>query len=372
MDACKEDQARSPGGCVVTNPDIGVTEMRSGHTLDHAALVQWMQSHVSEFQGPLTIAQFAGGQSNPTYQLRTPHKSYVLRRKPPGKLVPGAHAVEREVRVLKALRTVGFPTPHVYELCTDDAILGTAFYVMEMVPGRIFWDATLDGTPPDQRALYYDAMNEVIARLHLIDYCKVGLSDFGKPGNYVARQLARWSRQYLADEVAGRDPHLDRLLEWLPEHIPEGHETSILHGDFRIDNVIFHPSEPRVVAVLDWELSTLGHPLADFAYHLMTYRLPSAVYTGGLLGLDLEALKIPSEADYTAAYCRRTGREESPDLEFYIVFNMFRFAAILHGIKARIVRGTAASASAREKVEALPIVAELAWQQVESRAISRR
>jgi aminoglycoside phosphotransferase (APT) family kinase protein len=355
----------------MTNSTIGATEIRSGHALDQAALVRWMESHITDFHGPLTIAQFAGGQSNPTYQLKTPHKSYVLRRKPPGKLVPGAHAVEREVRVLRALGTVGFPTPRVYELCTDEAILGTAFYVMEMVPGRIFWDATLDATPPDARAQHYDAMNEIIARLHLIDYCEVGLSDFGKPGNYFARQIARWSRQYLEDEAAGRDPNLDRLLEWLPEHISRGDDTSILHGDFRIDNVIFHPSEPRVVAVLDWELSTLGHPLADFAYHLMAFRMPPAVYTGGLVGLDLTALNIPSEAEYTAAYCRRTGRQgiPDPDLNFYIAFNMFRFAAILHGIKARIIRGTAASASAREKVAALPIVAELAWRQVESRAI---
>ncbi|TAK99838.1 MAG: phosphotransferase family protein [Rhodospirillaceae bacterium] len=344
----------------------GTTAIRQGHGFDQEALTRWMAKHVADFAGPATITQFAGGQSNPTYHLHTARKNYVLRRKPPGKLLPGAHAVEREVRILKALETVVFPVPHVYGLCSDDSVIGTAFYVMDMLQGRIFWDAALGDTAYADRAPYYDAMNEVIARLHLIDHQSIGLGDFGKPGNYFARQIVRWSKQYLEDTEAGRDPNLDRLVAWLPENIPPGDETSIVHGDFRIDNLIFHPTKPRVIGVLDWELSTLGHPLADFSYHTMAYRMPPDIYTGGLAGLDLAAMNIPSEASYTAAYCRRTGRDSIPDLDFYIAFNMFRYAAILHGIKGRITRGTAASAGARAKAAAMTVVAELAWRQVAS------
>jgi aminoglycoside phosphotransferase (APT) family kinase protein len=338
--------------------------VREAHRFDEGALAEWMRAHVADFAGPLTVRQFKGGQSNPTYKLITPRKSYVMRKKPPGKLLPGAHAVEREVKVLTALGKVDFPVPHVHGLCTDDAVLGTWFYVMDMVEGRIFWDATLPQVPREERRAYYDAMNQTIARLHGIDYQAVGLSDFGKAGNYLPRQIGRWSKQYLEDTEAGRDPNLDRLIEWLPAHIPLGDETTIVHGDYRSDNMVFHPTEPRVIAVLDWELSTLGHPLVDFCYHLMIYRLPPMVVSG-LAGADLAGLGIPSEAEYVQAYCRRTGREAIPGLDFYIAYNMFRFAAIIHGIKGRLLRGTASSGNARDMVATLPEIAERAWQQAE-------
>jgi aminoglycoside phosphotransferase (APT) family kinase protein len=334
--------------------------VRDTHALDASALAGWMQAHVAAYAGPLTIEQFKGGQSNPTYKVSTPQCTYVLRRKPPGQLLTGAHAVDREAKVLTALGQTGFPVPHVHGLCTDDAVIGTWFYVMDMVEGRIFWDATFPEVSRDRRPLYFDAMNATLARLHMIDFAAIGLSDYGRAGNYFQRQIARWSKQYLQDQDAGRDPNMDRMIEWLPDHIPPGDETSIVHGDFRCDNMIFHATEPRVIAVLDWELSTLGHPLADFAYHLMMYRMPPLVIAG-LLGSDLEALNIPSEADYVAAYCRRTGRSGVPGLDFYIAFNMFRFAGIIHGIKGRAIRGTAASANAKDLIEALPIFAKSAW-----------
>jgi aminoglycoside phosphotransferase (APT) family kinase protein len=334
--------------------------VRDTHCLDESALAGWMQAHVAGYAGPLTIEQFKGGQSNPTYKVSTPQRAYVLRRKPPGRLLTGAHAVDREAKVLTALGRTGFPVPHVHGVCTDDAVLGTWFYVMDMVDGRIFWDATFPDVSRDQRPLYFDAMNATLAHLHMIDFAAIGLSDYGRAGNYFQRQIARWSKQYLQDQDAGRDPNMDRMIEWLPGHIPPGDETSIVHGDFRCDNMIFHATEPRVIAVLDWELSTLGHPLADFAYHLMMYRMPPLVIAG-LLGSDLAALNIPSEADYVAAYCRRTGRSSVPDLDFYIAFNMFRFAGIIHGIKGRAIRGTAASANAKDLIEALPIFAKSAW-----------
>jgi aminoglycoside phosphotransferase (APT) family kinase protein len=341
-------------------PTNSAISVRDTHRLDESALAGWMQAHVAGYAGPLTIEQFKGGQSNPTYKVSTPQRAYVLRRKPPGQLLTGAHAVDREAQVLTALGQTGFPVPHVHGLCTDDAVLGTWFYVMDMVDGRIVWDATFPEVSRDQRQLYFDAMNATLARLHMIDFAAIGLSDYGRAGNYFQRQIARWSKQYLQDQDAGRDPNMDRMIEWLPGHIPPGDETSIVHGDFRCDNMIFHATEPRVIAVLDWELSTLGHPLADFAYHLMMYRMPPLVIAG-LLGSDLESLNIPSEADYVAAYCRRTGRSGIPDLDFYIAFNMFRFAGILHGIKGRAIRGTAASANAKDLIEALPIFAKSAW-----------
>jgi aminoglycoside phosphotransferase (APT) family kinase protein len=340
----------------------GTAAVREAHRFDEAGLAAWMASHVSGFAGPLSVTQFKGGQSNPTYKLSTPGKQYVLRRKPPGQLIKGAHAVEREAKVLAALETVKFPVPHVYGLCTDDAVIGTWFYIMDMVDGRIVWDATFPGIYAQERPRYFDAMNAAIAALHSVDYRAIGLEDFGRPGNYFQRQIDRWSKQYLADEAAGRDISMDRLIDWLPANIPAGDETSIVHGDFRVDNMIFHPTEPRVLAVLDWELATLGHPLADFSYHLMMYRMPPTGVTG-LVGADLLALNIPSEADYVAAYCRRTGRAGIPKLDFYVAFNMFRFAAIIHGIKGRMLRGSAASPHAAELVKSLPMIAELAWQQ---------
>jgi aminoglycoside phosphotransferase (APT) family kinase protein len=277
-------------------------------------------------------------------------------------LLKGAHAIEREAQVLTGLGKAGFPVARIYGLCTDDSVIGTWFYVMAMVEGRIFWDATLPEIPAADRPAYFDAMNATMAQLHGMDYRAIGLADYGRPGNYFQRQIARWSKQYLEDIEAGRDPNMDRLIDWLPAHIPPGDETAIVHGDFRIDNMIFHPTEPRVIAVLDWELSTLGHPLADFAYHAMMYHMPPHI-VAGLAGADLQALNIPGEADYVAAYCRRTGRAAVPDYKFYIAFNFFRMAAIFHGIKGRVARGTAASAQAAERAAVFPELAAIAWQQ---------
>jgi aminoglycoside phosphotransferase (APT) family kinase protein len=347
--------------------DASIIPVREIHRFDEAVLARWMQTHIAGYDGPLTVMQFKGGQSNPTYKLSTPRQAYVLRRKPPGPLLKGAHAIEREAKVLSALGVTGFPVPHIRGLCTDDAVIGTWFYVMDMVEGRIFWDANFPGVSREQRPLYFDAMNATLAHLHRIDYAAIGLADYARAGNYFQRQIARWSRQYLEDEDAGRDPNMDRMIDWLPSHIPPGEETSIVHGDFRCDNMIFHANEPRVIAVLDWELSTLGHPLADFTYHLMMYRARPMVIAG-LVGSDLEALNIPSEADYVAAYCRRTGRTGIPDLDFYLAFNMFRFAGIIHGIKGRAKRGTAASDNAKDLIDALPIFAKSAWDLASARA----
>jgi aminoglycoside phosphotransferase (APT) family kinase protein len=341
----------------------GTIEVRTAHRFDCSTLEQWLSANVPGFRGPLEVEQFKGGQSNPTYKLITPARCYVLRRKPPGKLLPGAHAVEREYQVISALGRQGFPVAQALGLCEDESVIGTAFYVMEMVEGRIFWEAAFPEVSRDERPLYFDAMNAAMAGLHIIDPVAAGLGDYGKPGNYFARQIGRWSKQYLGDVEAGRSESMDRLVQWLPENIPadEG-QTRVIHGDFRCDNMIFHPTEPRVLAVLDWELSTLGHPLADFSYHLMMYRMPAGI-TAGLAGLDLPALNIPSEAEYVAAYCARTGRDGIPDLDFYIAFNMFRLAAILHGIKGRVARGTAASGHAEQAVAGLEGLADLAWAQ---------
>jgi aminoglycoside phosphotransferase (APT) family kinase protein len=344
----------------------GTAGMRPGQEIDTGCLDRWLQSHVEDYAGPLLIEQFKGGQSNPTYKLRTPSMDYVLRRKPPGELLSGAHAVDREFRVISVLERAGFPVARAYALCSDTRVIGTAFYVMQMVEGRIFWDTTLPGLGVAERPAYFDLMNATIARLHSFDPTALGLADYGKPGNYFARQIARWSRQYSEDEAAGRNPDMDRLIEWLPANIPPGDESSIVHGDFRADNLIFHPTEPKILAVLDWELSTLGHPLADFTYHLMMYRLPPSII-GGLMSQDLAHLGIPSESDYVAAYCRRTNRDGIADLDFYLAFNMFRFAAILHGIKGRIARGTAASLHARSMADNVEPLADLAWSQVKGR-----
>jgi len=345
-----------------TDDNAGTTPVRDGFRFDQAALASWMEAHVDSFRGPLRVEQFKGGQSNPTYKLLTPSVNYVLRRKPPGPLLPGAHAVEREARVLAALGSAGFPVARLHALCMDETVIGTWFYIMDMVEGRVFWDATFPDVGRDERPAYFDAMNATIAQLHRIDYQAISLADYGRPGNYFARQIARWSRQYLEDVDAGRDTNMDRLIEFLPANIPQGDETSVVHGDFRGDNLIFHPTEPRVLAVLDWELSTLGNPLADFAYHAMMYRMPPNI-VAGLANADLDALNIPGEAEYVDSYCQRTGRPSMPGYDFYVAFNFFRLAAILHGIKGRVIRGTAASAGAREKALAFGQLAELAWSQ---------
>lgn len=342
----------------------GTTPVRAGFAFDEARLAHWMADHVGGFAGPLTVEQFKGGQSNPTYKLVTPGKSYVLRRKPPGALLKGAHAVEREAQVLIGLGKARFPVAHVHALCTDDDVIGTWFYVMDMVEGRIFWDATIPEVSSEQRPAYFDAMNATIAALHNVDFEAVGLGDYGRPGNYFERQIARWSKQYFDDAEAGRDPDMDRVIDWLRDNIPEGDETAIVHGDFRIDNMIFHPTEPRVLAVLDWELSTLGHPLADFAYHAMMYRMPPHI-VAGLVGADLAALNIPSEEDYIAAYCARTGRDGIPNYRFYTAFNFFRLAAIFHGIKGRVIRGTASSAQAAARAALFPELARIARTQTD-------
>jgi aminoglycoside phosphotransferase (APT) family kinase protein len=340
----------------------GSGDIRQGQEIDKARLHAWMMENVESYAGPLTIEQFNGGQSNPTYKLITPHQNYVLRRKPPGILLPSAHAVDREYRVITALHGQGFPAPRTFGLCKDESVIGTWFYVMDCVDGRVIWDATFPTIPKEERALYFDAMNKTIAELHMIDIEKAGLQDFGKPGNYFVRQIGRWSRQYLEDTDAGRVPAMDKLVEWLPNHIPPGDETTVVHGDYRCDNMIFHPTEPRVLAVLDWELSTLGHPLADFSYHLMMYRMPPTTTTG-LVGNDLKAMGIPTEEEYVAAYCRRTGRDGIANLDFYVAYNMFRLAGILHGIRGRVIRGTAASAHASASMEGIEVLANLAWEQ---------
>ena len=298
-------------------------------------------------------------------KLVPPGRSYVLRRKPPGDLLPGAHAVDREARVQSALGQLGFPVATIHGLCTDDAVIGTMFYVMDMVEGRVFWDNTFPGVEREERPAYFDAMNAAMAQLHSFDPEAIGLGDYGKPGNYFARQIGRWTRQYQGDELAGRNEDMDALVEWLPGAIPPGEESSVVHGDMRCDNMIFHPTEPRILAVLDWELSTLGHPLADFAYHTMMYRMPPSIVPG-LAGADLAALNIPSENEYVAAYCARTGRKSIPNYEFYIAFNLFRLAAIFHGIKGRVLRGTAANAQAADRAEAFPLLARMARESMEN------
>lgn len=333
--------------------------------IDADVLETFMAANVAGFAGPLTIAQFKGGQSNPTYRLETPGALYVLRKKPPGPLLKGAHDVLREARVMRALADTPVPVPPVVAVCEDESVIGSAFFIMTLVEGRIFWDTAFRDVPRDERAAHLDAMNATIAALHSVDYEAVGLGDYGRPGNYFERQIGRWSKQYIEDVDAGRDPNMDALIEWLPTAIPPGEETAIVHGDFRCDNLIFHPTEPRVVAVLDWELSTLGHPLADFAYHCLMYRIPSGI-VAGLGDLDPLALGLPSEEDYIATYCRRTGREGIPAYDFYAAFNLFRLAAILHGIMGRVVRGNASSAEARERAVHFPQLVALGRQAMEA------
>jgi aminoglycoside phosphotransferase (APT) family kinase protein len=343
--------------------------VRPGMEIDPVRLDAYLAEHVADYRGPLMIRQFKGGQSNPTYLLKTPERSYVLRRKPPGPLLASAHAVEREFRVVSALSEhTSLPVARTYVLCTDNEVVGTWFYVMERIEGRIFWDPAFPELRRDERAEYFDAMNSVLAMLHMVDPAEVGLGDFGKPAGYLVRQIRRWSDQYRADKVAGRVLAMERLIEWLPQNIPESQQRpAVVHGDFRSDNLIFHPAEPRVLAILDWELSTIGDPLADFAYHLLMYRMPTLAFPG-LLRLDLPALNIPTEAQYVASYCARTKRDGIPNLNFYLTFCMFRLAGIFHGIRGRIERGTAVSAHARRYASHVEEVAELAWQQVSGAA----
>lgn len=345
-----------------SSANLGTGEVRVA--LDEAALDAWLRVHVANYAGPLTVEQFKGGQSNPTYQLTTPGARYVMRRKPPGPLVNGAHDVLREARVISALASTQVPVPAVLGICDDDAVIGSAFYIMSLVEGRIFWDAAFSEVPLNERAAYFDAMNSTIAMLHNVDPDSVGLADYGRAGNFFERQIGRWSRQYLEDDTAGRNADMDALVAWLPGHIPDGDESRIVHGDFRCDNMIFHPTEPRVVAVLDWELSTLGNSLSDFSYHALMYRMPPDI-VAGLGRADPVALGLPTEAAYVEAYCRRTGRTAIPDWDFYVAFNFFRLAAIFHGIKGRVIRGTANSEHARERAKAFPRLAALGRQAID-------
>jgi aminoglycoside phosphotransferase (APT) family kinase protein len=336
----------------------------SHNDIDLDRLQAYLCAHIPGFVGPIEIQRFPGGQSNPTYKLTTPGGVYVMRCKPApaARLLPSAHAIEREYRLQSALTGSAVPVAPMYCLCEDENIIGRAFYVMAFVEGRILWEQSLPGLSPDARAAIYDEMNRVIAALHAVDPAAVGLADYGKAGNFFARQIDRWTRQYRASQT-GTIAAMEQLIEWLPQHIPveETPQVAIVHGDFRLDNLIFHPSEPRVLAVIDWELSTLGHPLADFAYHVMSWHIPPAQFRG-LGGLDLAALGIPAEADYVAAYLRRTGLTMAGDWNFYLAYNLFRSAGILQGIAKRVQDGTAAGAQAEAIGRGAQPLAELGWQ----------
>jgi len=325
---------------------------------DAERLARYLQGRIPAF-ARLEVQQFKGGQSNPTYLVATDSARYVLRRKPPGKLLPSAHAVEREYRIMTALAPTDVPVPRTFCLCEDPEVIGTPFFLMEHVAGEVHWDPTLPGLSPAARRARWREINRVLAALHTADHAALGLSDFGRPGNYIQRQIDRWTRQYRTSETE-RIEAMDNLIEWLPRNIPAGEETAIVHGDYRIDNLIFASDAPRVLAVLDWELSTLGHPLADFAYHLMAWRLGPGQFRG-MHGADLDALGIPSEHEYTEWYCARTGRAGVANVDFYVAYNMFRLAAILQGIAKRALDGTASNARAVETGKRARPTAEAGW-----------
>ena len=329
---------------------------------DAALLGAWLRDHVEGFRAPFSATQFTGGQSNPTYLIDSAGGRFVLRRKPGGKLLPSAHAVEREYRVIAALADTEVPVPRARALCEDESVIGTAFYVMDYVEGRTFWDDTLPELPPAERKAIFGEMSRVLAALHAVDFAALGLADYGKPGQYVERQVARWTKQYRASETEVIEP-MDRLIEHLPRHIPPGEGPCIVHGDYRLDNVIFHPREPRILAVIDWELSTLGAPLVELAYLAMRWHMPAQAYRA-LGGLDLARLEIPSEAEFVADYCARRGREPvAPRIwAYYLAFNLFRLAAILQGVLARALQGNASSANALEAGARARAVAELGWR----------
>jgi aminoglycoside phosphotransferase (APT) family kinase protein len=343
---------------------------RDAHRVDEHALAAWLSAQLPGFEGPLSIEPFTGGQSNPTYKLITPACSYVLRTKPGpvAKLLPSAHAIEREFKVMQSLQGTDVPVPEMHVLCEDESIIGRAFYVMAYVPGRVLWDQTLPGMQPTERAAIYDELNRVMAALHTVKFAQRGLEDYGRPGNYFERQIGRWTKQYLAS-VTVPIPEMDQLMAWLPAHMPasarDASKVSIVHGDYRLDNLMFHPTEPRVMAVLDWELSTLGHPLADFSYLSMSWHIPPGTFRG-IGGVDLASLGIPSEAENIHRYCDRTGLATPADLKtdwnFYLAYNMFRIAAILQGIAKRVEAGTASSAQAKANGAGARPMAELAWK----------
>ena len=342
----------------------------ASHALDVAALERWLTVHLPGFAGPLSIEKFPGGQSNPTYRLVTPARAYVMRAKPGpvAKLLPSAHAIEREFRVMQALAHTKVPVPRMLALCEDESVIGRAFYVMEHVEGRVLWDQSLPGMTPEQRHAHYLEMNRVLAALHRVDVQAVGLADYGKPGNYFERQIARWSKQYVAS-ITDPIPEMEALMAWLPAHLPDMARDErwacVVHGDYRLDNLMFHPTEPRIVAVLDWELSTLGHPLADFSYHCMSWHIEPGAFRG-IAGLDWAALGIPSEDEYIERYCEQTGFATPEalrrDWPFYLAYNAFRLAAILQGIAKRVELGIASSAQARQSAAGARPLAQLAWR----------
>lgn len=332
---------------------------------DHDALIQWMHDHVDGFQGPATLSKFEGGQSNPTFRVSARSGDYVLRRKPLGQVLPGAHAVDREFRVLTAMASAGVPVPRVYNLCTDDTVIGSMFYVMDMVPGRVFWDPRLPGLSAAERGAIFDSLNATIAQIHSLDPTAIGLSDFGRSENYLQRQVARWSKQNELSKTV-ENPAMQHLGDWLTRHMPQEHPARIVHGDYRLDNVLIHPTEPRIVAVLDWELSTIGNPIADFAYHMMSWRLAPELFRG-LAGVDFGPLGIPLEQDYLSRYLHRTGLARPENWDYYVILGMFRIAAILQGIAKRAQTGSAANADAAHiGAKALPI-STLAWDMAKGR-----
>lgn len=335
--------------------NTGTKEVAETHRFDEAALVKWMTANVEGYEGPLEVRQFKGGQSNPTYQLITPGRKHVLRRKPPGKLLPSAHAVDREFKVISALHPTGFPVARPYGLCTDDGVIGTWFYVMEMVEGRILWDQSLPQYAPAERNAIFKAKIKTLADLHNTDYAAIGLSDYGKPGNYMGRQVDRWAKQYKASETV-HIPEIERLIEWLPQSLPEQDRTSIVHGDYRLDNMIFHPTENRVAAVLDWELGTLGDPLADFTYVLMGW-------VNGTISTipDLKAHGIPTLEEAVEYYCGLTGRSGISDLNWFFAYNAFKLAGILQGILGRVRDGTANHPDAANMAPRVLGLAQMSW-----------
>lgn len=342
----------------------GTKEVPAAMTFDPARLEKYLAANVAGFKGPLSAKQFRGGQSNPTYLLETPARHYVLRRKPPGKLLPSAHAVDREFRVISALHTQGFPVAEPLVYCADESVAGTVFYVMNFADGRVFWEPAMPGSSPAERASVYDAMNSTLARLHSFDPAAIGLSDFGRGENYVARQVERWSKQYRASETESI-AEMNRLMEWLPANLPPPAPVRLVHGDFRLDNLIVAKDTPRIEAVLDWELSTLGDPLADFTYHLMQWHMPhseSGAGTASLVGADLAALGIPSLPDYVQKYVARTGLDPRRHLSVYLAYNFFRLAAILQGIVGRVRDGTATSEHATSRADMVRPLAEKAWE----------
>jgi aminoglycoside phosphotransferase (APT) family kinase protein len=341
----------------------GTRPVAPQHAFDEGALARWMQGRVEGFDGTLKVEQFKGGQSNPTFLLVSGERRYVLRRKPAGQLLPSAHAVDREFRVIRSLHGTEVPVAKAHALCEDTSVIGSMFYVMDCVDGRVIWDPGLPGMTPDERRAHYSELGRVMAALHRVDPAAVGLGDYGKAGHYIARQVARWTQQYKAAETE-RIEAVEQLIAWLPANMPQGDETAIVHGDYRFDNVIFHPTEPRILAVLDWELSTLGHPLVDFAYHCMTWHMAAGEGSRGLAGIDLAPLGIPTESQYLQTYLQRTGRDTAVDpahWRYFLVFNMFRLVGILQGITARALQGNASNAQAAETGKRTKPLAEQAW-----------